>query len=147
MRIHTFVIAFLTVAAPVFAQAPAEVQVFPPDINLFNSRGRQTFVVQAVQADGITRDVTAQAKVTATATEAVRQTCGTRFADTSEHHEAISRWLEAKAPNDPPTVALPVSVDLYPKHAVLDGKGATQQMIVRAKYSDGSERDVTNLAL
>jgi len=29
----------------------------------------------------------------------------------------------------------------------LDGKGSTQQLIVRAKYSDGSERDVTSLAL
>src|SRR5262249_22985917 len=40
-----------------------------------------------------------------------------------------------------------VSVDLYPKNAVLDGQGATQQMTVRAKYSDGSDRDVTGLAV
>ena len=38
-------------------------------------------------------------------------------------------------------------VELYPKNAVLDGKGATQQMVVRAKYSDGTDRDVTSLAL
>ncbi len=54
----------------------------------------------------------------------------------------------AGAPNDDvsklPTV---VSVDLYPKQAVLDGEGATQQMTVRAKYSDGTDRDVTGLAL
>ena len=31
--------------------------------------------------------------------------------------------------------------------AVLDGKGATQQIVVRAKYSDGTDRDVTSLAL
>ena len=30
---------------------------------------------------------------------------------------------------------------------MLDGKGATQQMTVRAKYSDGTDRDVTSLAL
>src|SRR5207248_10629803 len=54
---------------------------------------------------------------------------------------------EAGAPQDPPTVPTPVAVDLYPKNAVLDGKGATQLMVVRAKYSDGSERDVTSLAL
>ena len=34
-----------------------------------------------------------------------------------------------------------------PSNAVLEGKGATQQMIVRAQYSDGTERDVTSLAV
>ena len=42
-----------------------------------------------------------------------------------------------------PTV---VSLELSPKDAVLDGEGASQQLTVRAKYSDGSDRDVTNLA-
>src|SRR4051794_29406746 len=47
------------------ADGPAltAVEVFPPDINLATSRGRQTFVVKATYADGITRDVTTQAKV------------------------------------------------------------------------------------
>jgi hypothetical protein len=77
----------------------------------------------------------------------VPHTGGKRFDETSERHQAIVRWLEAGAPLDPPTVATPVSVDLYPKGAVLDGKGEKQQLVVRAKYSDGSERDVTPLTL
>ena len=40
-----------------------------------------------------------------------------------------------------------VGVDLYPQRAVLDGKGATQQLTVRARYSDGTDRDVTSLAV
>ena len=40
-----------------------------------------------------------------------------------------------------------VGVDLYPKQAVLDGKGATQQLTARARYSDGTDRDVTSLAV
>src|SRR4029079_4262583 len=40
-----------------------------------------------------------------------------------------------------------VGLEVYPKQAVLDGPGATQQVTVRAKYSDGTDRDVTNLAL
>src|SRR5262245_23580391 len=44
--------------------ALASVQVYPPEISLFNSQGRQSYVVQAVYADGITRDVTATAKAT-----------------------------------------------------------------------------------
>src|SRR5207244_526470 len=66
---------------------------------------------------------------------------------TGKVHATIVRWLEAKVPLDPPDVAKPVSVDIDPKNAVLDGKGATQQMVVRAKYSDGTERDVTGLSL
>ncbi len=248
-------------AARAQTAAVSEVQVFPPDVNLFTARGRQTIVVQAVYADGITRDVTAQAKVTPAnaalvkvdrnvvlpvadgatelavafggkavkvpvkvkdakvdrpvsfkldvmpvfmaagcnqggchgaargkdgfrlslfgfdpdgdhhrltrelngrrinlalpaeslvlekATGKVPHTGGSRFPDTHEYHQAIVRWLEAKAPADPPTVATPVGVDIFPRHAVLDGKGATQQMVVRAKYSDGTERDVTGLSL
>src|SRR5439155_8607555 len=48
------------------AQAPAALsalEVFPPDITLHTARGRQTFVVKATQADGITRDVTTQATI------------------------------------------------------------------------------------
>ena len=48
---------------------------------------------------------------------------------------------------DPPTVALPVSMEVFPPSAVLDGKGEKQRIVVRAKYSDGTDRDVTSLAL
>ncbi len=47
-----------------FAADLAEVRVSPPDINLTTSRARQSVVVQAVYADGITRDVTDQASYT-----------------------------------------------------------------------------------
>src|SRR5689334_16753501 len=81
------------------------------------------------------------------ATGKVPHTGGQRFDDKSERHETIVRWLEAGAPADPPTVATPVGIDLYPKGAVLDGKGEKQQLVVRARYSDGTERDVTPLTL
>ncbi|HEY2951669.1 MAG TPA: hypothetical protein VGK40_03745, partial [Verrucomicrobiae bacterium] len=37
---------------------PAEVKVFPPEINLATRGDRQSIVVQAIYADGLTRDVT-----------------------------------------------------------------------------------------
>src|SRR5262249_2882526 len=37
---------------------------FPPDVTLLTARGRQTFGVKATYADGLTRDVTAEAKAT-----------------------------------------------------------------------------------
>lgn len=77
----------------------------------------------------------------------VPHTGGKRFEEKSEHHQTIVRWLEAGAPNDPPTVAQPVGIDLYPKSAVLDGKGEQQRLVVKARYSDGTERDVTPLTV
>ena len=40
-----------------------------------------------------------------------------------------------------------VKVEIDPPTAVLDGDGATQRFIVRATYADGTDRDVTNLAV
>jgi hypothetical protein len=81
------------------------------------------------------------------ATGKVPHTGGERIKPGSEYYQTLMRWLEAGAPNEPPDVAKPVSVELYPFAMVLDGKGERQRMSVRAKYSDGTSRDVTNLAL
>jgi hypothetical protein len=244
------------------AQAPlAALEVFPPDVNLETARDRQAFIVQAWFADGLSRDVTAEAKVAVAnpaivkldkntvypvadgatemtvewggksvklpvkvlfaqverpisfkldvmpifmragcntgschgaargkdgfrlslfgfdpdgdhyrltreingrrinlalpaeglmmekATGKVPHTGGQRFKEGDEYYQTLLRWHEAGAPLDPPTVATPVSMEVYPKRAVLDGKGSMQRLIARAKYSDGTDRDVTNLAL
>jgi hypothetical protein len=249
-------------ASSAFPQAPpAVLDVFPAEINLETSRDRQSFVVQAAYADGITRDVTAEAKVTLgnptlaklqgnvlspladggtelrvefggksvvvpvkvkdaaldrpvsfrldvmpvfmragcntgschgaargkdgfrlslfgfdpegdhyrltreingrrlnlalpaegllmeKATGKVPHTGGQRIKEGDEYFQALIRWHEAGAPNDPPGVATPTALEIYPKGGVLDGKGATQKLTVRAKYSDGTDRDVTSLTV
>jgi Protein of unknown function (DUF1549)/Protein of unknown function (DUF1553) len=251
--------------APVPATAPAapslKVAVYPPDINLETSRDKQTFVVQATEPSGITRDVTANAQITFANPALVKRdnftltpladgvtemlvvfagqtikvpvkvvnakadrpisfkldvmpvflrtgcnvggchgaargkdgfrlslfgfdpdgdhhrltrelngrrinlaipaesmlieksigkvphTGGKKFSEGDEYYASILRWLEADAPNDPPTQATPVSMEVFPPSAVLDGKGEKQRLVVRAKYSDGTDRDVTSLAL
>jgi hypothetical protein len=82
------------------------------------------------------------------ATGAVPHTGGKRFEPSSELYQTLQHWIDAGVPNDD-VAKLPkvVGVDLYPKKAVLDGQGATQQLTVRARYSDGTDRDVTSLAL
>jgi hypothetical protein len=77
----------------------------------------------------------------------VPHTGGKRFANDSEYYQTILRWIEAGVPKDPPEVPTVVGLELYPPKAVLEGKDTTQQFIARAKYSDGTDRDVTNLAL
>ncbi len=49
-------------APPPDAQSPTSVNVYPPDVNLTTARDRQSVIVQAVYASGITRDVTDEAK-------------------------------------------------------------------------------------
>jgi hypothetical protein len=77
----------------------------------------------------------------------VPHTGGKRFDRNSEYYSALLRWLEAGAPNDTGNVPKVVRVDLYPPRAVLEGEGAKQQIIARAVYSDGTDRDVTSLAV
>ena len=74
-------------------------------------------------------------------------TGGKRFDADSEYYATLLRWLEAGAPHDAAPTPAVVGVDLYPPSAVLDGEGATQQFIARARYSDGTDRDVTTLAV
>ena len=76
----------------------------------------------------------------------VPHTGGKRFAVDSEYNETLLRWLSAGAPNDSGPLPTVVAVELYPKAAVLDGEESTQRLTVRAKYSDGTDRDVTSLA-
>jgi hypothetical protein len=252
-------------ASPVSAQqtpAPVKLEVFPPEIRLAGARDRQRIVVQATYADGLTRDVTDQARIepanaalvrrdgaifwpasdgeTTLSAEfgdqavtapvqvaqsqlapplsfrldvmpvfmragcntgschgaargkdgfrislfgfdpegdynrltrelvgrrinlavpaestliekslgAVPHTGGKRFEAESEYHRVLLDWISAGAPNDD-VAKLPmlIGVELYPTAMVLDGAGSTQQMTARATYSDGSDRDVTGLAI
>jgi hypothetical protein len=77
---------------------------------------------------------------------AVPHTGGKRFDAASEYNATLMRWLEAGAPNDAAPTPAVVGVDLYPPSAVLQGEGATQQFIARARYADGTDRDITSLA-
>ncbi len=77
----------------------------------------------------------------------VPHTGGKRFSQDSEYYNTILRWLEAGVPADPAEVASSASLEIYPPKVVLEGEGARQQFIARAKYSDGTDRDVTNLVV
>ena len=74
-------------------------------------------------------------------------TGGKRFDVGSEYYATLMRWLEAGAPNDAVPTPKVEKVELYPPSAVLEGADATQQFIARAVYADGTDRDVTDLAV
>ncbi|MDZ4685478.1 MAG: DUF1549 and DUF1553 domain-containing protein [Planctomycetaceae bacterium] len=77
----------------------------------------------------------------------VPHTGGKRFEVDSELYRTFVNWIAAGCLKDPADVATCTGIEFFPASGVLDGEGATQQVTVRAKYSDGSDRDVTSLAL
>ena len=76
----------------------------------------------------------------------VQHTGGKLIEPKDDLYQTIVKWLEAGAPADPKETAYVTGVEIYPVQAVLEGTGATQQFTVRAKYSDGTDRDVTKIA-
>ncbi len=77
----------------------------------------------------------------------VPHTGGKCFDVDSIYYRDLVEWIENKCPQDPEDIPYCDSLSLYPTQAVLDGAGTTQQLTVLAHYSDGTERDVTHLAL
>src|SRR4051812_13016182 len=80
-------------------------------------------------------------------TAAVPHTGGKLFDTGHDDYKTILRWIQAGAPDDGSETPVPVGVELLPSKVVFAGKGPTQKTVVLAKYSDGSVRDVTRLAL
>ncbi len=62
-------------------------------------------------------------------------------------YETMYRWIAEGAQDDPAEVPSLASIDILPPEAVLEGEGAVQRFTVRARYSDGTDRDVTELAI
>ncbi len=81
------------------------------------------------------------------ATGQVPHTGGSPTKKGDQYHQTLLRWLESGAPADSGDVPTVEAVELYPPTALLDGAGETQQLTVRAKYSDGTDRDVTSFAV
>ncbi|WP_238381288.1 DUF1549 and DUF1553 domain-containing protein [Mariniblastus fucicola] len=80
------------------------------------------------------------------ATGAVAHSGGSLMSRDSEYYQTITRWLNAGATEDVGKVPTVDKIELYPPAAVLNGPETNQKLAVVATYSDGSTRDVTNLA-
>lgn len=80
-------------------------------------------------------------------TGAVAHTGGKLFGPGDEDYRTLLRWVQAGAPDDSGETPVPEGIELLPAKVVFAGSKATQRTVVRARYSDGSVRDVTRLAL
>jgi hypothetical protein len=81
------------------------------------------------------------------ATGKVPHTGGKLFDENSERYATLLKWVEAGAPDDPDGVAQATEISLSPEAMQFDARGQSQKTKVTAKYSDGTTRDVTRLAL
>lgn len=86
------------------------------------------------------------------ATGKVPHTGGERFTKDSPYYKTLMNWIEAGALDDAQDVPVPVEITLSPDHILFEkakntAVKSTQQVKVTARYSDGTKRDVTDLAL
>ena len=67
---------------------------------------------------------------------------GKRFSTDSLEYRVVGEWIANGAPAPKPADPDVVSLEVFPKAAIL-APGAEQQLVVRARYTDGRVEDVT----
>jgi len=77
---------------------------------------------------------------------AVPHTGGKRFDKSTQYYKTLLRWVEAGANDDAKDVPEVVDLILSKDRYVFEKTGQKSRLIVTAISSDGSQRDVTNLA-
>lgn len=76
----------------------------------------------------------------------VTHTGGKVIHEDSKVYETLLRWIAEGANPDPKDIAKVTSIEIYPVQSVLKGKGAKQRLTIRAMYSDGTDRDISDMA-
>ncbi len=59
----------------------------------------------------------------------------------------LHRWVAEGAKDDVAGLPTVTGLEILPKESVLAGAGSMQQFVIMAQYSDGTDRDVTDLAV
>ena len=80
-------------------------------------------------------------------TAAVPHTGGRRIEPGSLAYTQLHRWIEAGAHPDPDTIASVTHIEVSPPDILLRGPDKQLQLLVIAHYSDGTDRDITDLAI
>ncbi len=80
-------------------------------------------------------------------TGAVDHEGGERIEKGDPLYEMLRRWIAEGAANDPGEVAGLTGITVMPPTAVLEGVDTTHRFTVQATYTDGTVRDVTDLAI
>ena len=76
----------------------------------------------------------------------VPHTGGEIFKPDSDYYQTLLAWIEQGAPQDPPDTPEPLRLELTPEKLTFTGSGEQQAEVI-AHYSDGSRRNVADLAV
>ncbi|HRX56128.1 MAG TPA: hypothetical protein P5016_16560, partial [Verrucomicrobiales bacterium] len=77
----------------------------------------------------------------------VNHTGGTIFKPESKYYQTVLRWLEAGAPRDGEDAPVPVRIAFEPNYVEFDRPEGRVEPTLWAHYSDGSRRDISDLAV
>ncbi len=91
----------------------------------------------------IDRDNPEQSLVLLKPTGQVTHDGGQRFAPESAYAKTLMRWIKEGAPSDLAIAPKLVGLDVLPSFRTFAEPNQQQQLLVRARFSDGSVRDVT----
>jgi hypothetical protein len=100
-------------------------------------------VVEASEGRRINRAEPAKSLILLKPTQGVRHGGGKRFEVGSLEYQTIKEWIEAGAIAGGGNEAKMVRLEVTPRERVLLSADATQQLVVLARYADGSTADVT----
>jgi len=113
----------------------------------YDAKGDYYRITQEMVGRRVNLAVPEQSLILLKATGKVTHTGGELFTKDTVYYKTLLRWIEAGAPDDGQAVPMPVEITLSPDRMVFDGAKGRQPLRVTARYSDGSKRDVTELAL
>lgn len=71
---------------------------------------------------------------------------GVRFAADSESARLLRGWIAEGARDDRRVASTLVDLTVYPRERTLEARSGGQQLLVQARFADGTTRDVTRLA-
>jgi hypothetical protein len=77
----------------------------------------------------------------------VPHTGGGRIDEGTRSYESLVQWLHEGAKPDSENAIVPLGIEVFPKKSVFAKPEGQQKLIVTARYSDGSQRDVTSKAV
>lgn len=112
----------------------------------FDPKGDYNRITREIGIRRINLAVPDQSLLLLKGTGAVQHSGGKKIEPNGNHYQTLLTWLKSGAKMDaaaPPSVD---KVDIYPKQAVLEGEAIKQRLVAVATYSDGTTRDVGDLA-
>ncbi len=114
----------------------------------FDPEGDYHRITREMPGRRLNQSAPAESTLVEKAVGAVQHTGGKRVEPGTEMYQTLVSWVASGSPNDD-VAKLPklVDVQIAPQQAVMDGPGTKQRLTVLAKYSDGTDRDVTSLAV